>query len=71
MSPDKRPNFKEIHSNISKYITHIGGYLEMGLNPFTGWGERKPAAVKEEAEKEFHGYDGGDVSILVTLPSPS
>ena len=71
MSPGKRPNFKEIHSNISKYIVHIGGYLEMGLNPFTGWEERKLAAVKEEPETEFHGDKGGDVSIPVTLPSLS
>ena len=69
MSPGKRPNFKEIHSNISKYIGHIGGYLEMGLNPFTGWEERKPAA--EEPEREFHGDEGGDVSLQVTPPSPS
>ena len=71
MSPGKRPNFKEIHSNISKYIGHIGGYLEMGLNPFTGWEERKLAVVEEEPEGEFHGDKGGDLSIPAAPPSSS
>ena len=34
VDPQNRPSFKELHSNISKYIERIAGYLELGFNPF-------------------------------------
>ena len=65
MSPSRRSSFKEIHSNISKYIGHIGGYLEMGINPFTSWTEGKTMA--EEGE----GYGtGSKVAGLATQVIP-
>ena len=38
MVPEDRPSFKELHENITKYVEHIAGYLEMGFNPFAGMG---------------------------------
>ena len=33
--PCDRPSFKELYSNISKYIERTAGYLELGYNPFS------------------------------------
>lgn len=35
-SPDARPSFKQLYTDISKYIGRIAGYLEIGFNPFAG-----------------------------------
>ena len=35
MSPEDRPTFRELCSNVSKFIECIAGYLEIGFNPFT------------------------------------
>ena len=51
MAPDDRPTFKEIYSNISKYIERMAGYLEMGFNPFAA-GEEVKSAVGGEEEGE-------------------
>ena len=67
--PDNRPTFKELYSNISKFIEHIAGYLDMGFNPFTGGGtEEGEDASKDEmelAENEIEstatgGLEGGE-----------
>ena len=47
MSPEDRPTFKELCSNVSKFIERIAGYLEIGFNPFTA------AVVEEEEEKIY------------------
>ena len=41
-APSDRPTFRELYSNISKYIECIAGYLEMGFNPFLREGSGKP-----------------------------
>ena len=35
LAPEDRPTFKEVYTNISSYIEHMAGYLEMGFNPFS------------------------------------
>ena len=51
--PENRPTFKELYSNISKFIECIAGYLDMGFNPFTGGGEEEGEDVsKDEMELE-------------------
>ena len=52
MSPEDRPNFKEIYYRLSKFIERIAGYLEIGFNPFTGRGEEVPDGTAEAAEDE-------------------
>ena len=47
MSPEDRPTFKEICSNVAKFIERVAGYLEIGFNPFTG-GEVGEVGVDEE-----------------------
>lgn len=34
--PEDRPSFKELYLTISNHIEHIAGYLQLGINPFTG-----------------------------------
>ena len=34
LSPDKRPTFKTLYMDTSKFIEEIAGYLELGFNPF-------------------------------------
>ena len=38
-----RPTFKEVNKEITKYIEHMVGYLEISFNPFAG--------EKQELEK--------------------
>ena len=47
MSPEDRHTFKEICSNVSKFIERIVGYLEIGFNLFTG-GEGGEVGVDDE-----------------------
>ena len=65
MAPDDRPTFKEIYSNISKYIERMAGYLEMGFNPFAA-GERANTAVggEKEKEKESEGECGVAIQVI-------
>lgn len=48
MAPAQRASFKEIHSNISKYIGQIGGYLDLGAELFT----TSSGLKEEESENE-------------------
>ena len=68
VSPKNRPTFKELHSNISKYISRIAGYLEMGFNPFAG------NAAGRERKTPFQSHVGTEdeksgVAIQVVPPS--
>ena len=47
-SPRHRPTFKELHSNTSKYIECIAGYLDLGFNPFNF-----KKRVEEDEERVF------------------
>ena len=54
---ESRPTFKELYSNISKYIERVAGYLDIAFNPFTAGGEggeegegEEEADIKEEEE---------------------
>ena len=44
--PDKRPSFKILHTQCSKIIEGMAGYLQMQFNPFT------TEAYFEEKEEE-------------------
>ena len=50
--PENRPTFKELYSNISKFIERIAGYLDMGFNPFTG-GEAEEGEDMSKDEMEL------------------
>ena len=50
MAPEDRPTFKEIYSNISKYIECMAGYLELGFNPFAAGDGVKSAVEREESK---------------------
>ena len=71
MSPHKRPSFKAIHTNISEYTGHIGGYLEMGLNPFTSWGGKKHDLDTIGVAAGGHQVHDGAKCNVVTQPSNS
>ena len=67
--PENRPTFKELYSNISKFIERIAGYLDMGFNPFTGRGTEEGEDVSKDemelAENEIEstatgGIEGGE-----------
>ena len=50
-APESRPTFKELYSNISKYIERVAGYLDIGFNPFTaGGGGGEEGEGEEEAD---------------------
>ena len=56
-APESRPTFKELYSNISKYIECVAGDRDIGFNPFTAGGEggdegegEEEADIKEEEE---------------------
>ena len=49
MAASDRPTFKELYSNISKYIERIAGYLDLGFNPFT--------SKKQVDDDEERGFD--------------
>ena len=66
MAPDDRPTFKEIYSNISKYIERMAGYLEMGFNPFAA-GEGVKAAVGGEKEKEKKEESEGECGVAIQV----
>ena len=69
ISPAKRPSFRDIHSKISKYISHIGGYLEVDINPFKDFGELKNRREKDEDKKYHHEddqYEGNKASQVTT-----
>ena len=63
--PSRRPTFKEIHSQISKYIGCIGEYMEMDLNPFVGMGRRGTEVEGGYGSRE----EGAAVRFQVTPPS--
>ena len=50
LAADDRPTFKEVNKQISKYIEHMAGYLEISFNPFAG--------EKQELEKSGGGGQG-------------
>ena len=50
--PDKRPSFKTLYTDTSKFIEGIAGYLEMGFNPFTAGGESATGTGEEESTPE-------------------
>ena len=71
-TPRDRPTFKEIYTNISKYIEHIAGYLDMGFNPFAGSKESTDSDTtmgglekEEQNEEEME----SDIKFQVTPPS--
>ena len=73
LSPKNRPTFRELHSNISKYISCIAGYLEMGFNPFIG-GTGLKSTVRNEVGKDV-GVElqerGADPSVAIQVIPPS
>ena len=52
MIPEKRPSFKELHTNTSQYIEHIAGYLDLGFNPFTAAKRVRSVAEEKPMENE-------------------
>ena len=70
MSPPNRPTFSELHSNISKYIARIGGYLEMGFDPFKSARKFESTAESRVGEKEWED-DGDDSSVAIQVIPPS
>ena len=64
--PDTRPSFKQLYSNISKYIERIAGYLEIGFNPFAeDEGTNESAMdVKNVGEIEADEVTPGDSSTM-------
>ena len=77
LSPEDRPTFEQICSNVSKFIERIAGYLEIEFNPFTGGrtGEGGEEGEKEEDKIETEkGEDEGEkkeasVTIKARVPS--
>ena len=64
-APDDRPTFKELYTDISKYIECIAGYLEMGFNPFAG-------GQDAEGQSDMGGKEGegeGDFQFQLIPPS--
>ena len=68
MLPRKRPTFEELHSNISKYIEHIAGYLQMEFNPFSGVSGGQGTGQSREQVGSNTG-EGYGVEVMVTPPS--
>ena len=52
MIPEKRPSFKELRTNTSKYIEHIAGYLDLGFNPFAAAKRAKSVSEEKHVENE-------------------
>ena len=52
MIPEKRPSFKELRTNTSKYIEHIAGYLDLGFYPFAEARRVKSVAEEKHVENE-------------------
>ena len=53
--PDKRPSFKILHTQCSKIIEGMAGYLEMQFNPFTTEAhteEKKEEQITEDKSVE-------------------
>ena len=69
MSSQNRPTFSELHSNISKYIAHIGGYLEMGFDPFKSARKFESTAESRVGKKELEG-DGDDSGVAIQVIPP-
>ena len=59
MVPDDRPSFKDLYTNVSKYIEHIAGYLEIEFNPFAGT-EMVKTTTEEREKEEGVLESGGD-----------
>ena len=57
-APCDRPTFKELHSNISKFIEHIAGYLDMGFNPFSGGKKGAGSSCDDGEELKEEKEDG-------------
>ena len=54
-APEDRPTFKDLYSNVSKYIERVAGYLHLGYNPFTqdyDNGSRSKDDVKEKEHEK-------------------
>ena len=63
MSPEDRPTFKEICSNVSKFIERIAGNLEIGFNPFTGGGAVEGGGEREDKTEAEEGDDEEEASV--------
>ena len=79
--PEDRPSFKELYLTISNHIEHIAGYLQLGINPFTGRemgdgeggsvGGRKGETQQQEEEEELEEVEEDDSNISIKLISSS
>ena len=71
--PENRPTFQDLYANTSKFIEAIAGYLEIGMNPFSGQttstngGDSSEACDMEYGEEDF----GPTVSVNIIPPSPN
>ena len=73
-APDKRPSFKTLYTNTSKFIEGLAGYLEVGFNPFaaqtaTEPGDEEATNERSEDEEEVQILDEPVVIVKVTPPS--
>ena len=62
MSPEERPTFKDLCCNVSNFIEHIAGYLDVGFNPFSnverGDEGKEDNKYNEEEQEEEMGKSG-------------
>ena len=73
-APDKRPSFKTLYTNTSKFIEGLAGYLEVGFNPFvaqtaTEPGDEETTNERSEDEEGEEGLDEPVVTVKVIPPS--
>ena len=73
-APDKRPSFKTLYRNTSKFIEGLAGYLEVGFNPFvaqtaTEPGDEETTNERSEDEEGEEGLDKPVVTVKVIPPS--
>ena len=66
--PENRPSFKELHTNTSKYIEHIAGYLEMEFNPFA---KAKHVTMEEKKTEEKKTEEEGDECEVANQATPA
>ena len=71
-APDDRPTFKELYTDISKYIERIAGYLHLGYNPFTpGFGNGVEDKNRDDDDREREEMEDKEGALQFHVIPPS
>ena len=71
LAPDKRPSFKTLYKNTSKFVEGLAGYLEIGFNPFEAGTPSEPGKQEATTKRTEDEREEMQTAITVQAIPPS